>query len=122
MMEKKIVSVFLQNSYRNKVNEVKYQNVKDILYAVFTDEEIKIAGLNGFCDATDRIHDDRQYPKGMSKSDYNRIIKDDDVPYPSKEKEQKFKQLVKDFLRKNPKCSIYQNVNELEHCAIRYLY
>lgn len=100
---------------------MKYQSVKDILYAVFTDEEIKLAGLNGFSDSTDRIHDNRPYPKGMSRNDFNRVIKNDTLIL-SKEKKHKFKQLVNDFLRTNPKCSIYQNTNELEHCAIRILY
>lgn len=100
---------------------MRYKTVKDILYDVYASDEIKAAGLGGFFDATDRLHDDRPHPEGITQRETDRINSDDST-IPSAEKTQKFKRLVREFVKANPKCSIYQDTNELEHCAIRFLY
>lgn len=100
---------------------MKYKTIRDILYDVFTIDEIKIEGLSGFLDATDRISDDRPHPKGMTQHDVDRLTTGD-PSIPSEEKEHRFKRLAHEFVKANPKCSIYEGTNELEHCAIRFLY
>lgn len=100
---------------------MKYKTVRDILYDVFTSDEIKAAGLGGFFDATDRISDNRPHPRGITQRETDRI-NSDDSNIPSDEKIKKFKQLFAEFVKANPKRSIYEGTNELESCAILFLY